>query len=146
MLEEEVVFVPNYGEIKIKQLSLVSQNTSCLATNSLSSDSTGLRTYIGTYVFLQFLHSKKILIDGLDICELGSGVGLCGIAYGRKFDPRTITLTDGSETAVEIGSVNVADHPKMNFAHLMWGMDETYMQDWMLKHNNGNPFHLIFGT
>jgi calmodulin-lysine N-methyltransferase len=52
-------------------------------------------------VMAHYILSRASEFEGKNICELGAGVGLCGLAMARALKTNSLLLTDGNAQVVD---------------------------------------------
>ena len=86
-------------------LSLAYKDCYILRSGTQPHDYTGLRIWPGAHLLLRFLLHSHPHLHRLSVCELGSGIGVCGLACA-SFASRVI-LTDRVPAVLELLQHNV---------------------------------------
>lgn len=148
-LEEVSIDLGPLGSCQLEMLEHFSFLSKCTDT---SNDSTGLRVYVGSNVFVRFLHAYASVIFAGDVerdgIELGGGVGLNTVALNRcNINFRSLICTDGNSRAVEIAKKNISIKTEtssgtmMSCAELLW--NELEVENFMAERDR---FQVVYGS
>jgi hypothetical protein len=149
---DDEYFGPNIGNVGIIQRSRLCHHNDCLAQNSQSDDSTGLRVYSASHILLRFLCSNECdpLVRLKSVVELGCGTGAVGLLSHRHLQYENLLQTDGNDIAIQLCQKNhekllVQYDSRVSCQRLLWGA-MTDIQNILNKYNHSKPFDVIIGS
>ena len=111
--------------------------------------------FLFLFLFCLFCYSNflsQLFSDGADVLELGSGIGVCGIAVRRLTDAKSVTLTDVVDAlplmernAAEAKTTTTTSTSSLRCAlfieALQWGVDAVSAINWRTR-----SFDIIVGS
>ena len=124
------IFAPKEEDVYVtKDYNFTETNTTIKLREQADYDkSTGVAVWRGAEILCKYILQHPNTIKEKRICELGSGVGLCGIVSAKILNASSVLLTDGDQVVLRNLRYNIELNELDDIAkccQLIWGKERA---------------------